>query len=193
MKKVKLLFIGAISLVVFGVLLPQPIQALLVMIDTPVKNYFMTHALSLCVIVGLIQGISEECGYYFVLKQISKREQSESLPFWYGLGRSLLHTLFDIGTIIVTFSNIWVFVFAIVSRMFSFAAMMKLTMIDFFSYQKKKILYLGLSVLLHAILNGILYAYELQILNVIANFDIWFMIVYSIIVIAVSSVICRKE
>ena len=34
MKKVKLLLIGAISLVVFGFLLPQPIQALLVIIDT---------------------------------------------------------------------------------------------------------------------------------------------------------------
>ena len=189
----KLLFIGAISLVVFGLLLPQPIQALLVMIDTPVKNFFMTHALSLCVVVGLIQGISEEGGYYFVLKQISKREQSKSLPFWFGLGRSSLHTLFDIGTIIVSFSNIWVFVFAIVSRMFSFAAMMKLTMIDYVSFQKKKVSYLGLSILLHAVLNGVLYAYELQKLNVIANFDIWFMIVYSVVVIVLSSVICRKE
>ena len=193
MKKVKLLFIGAISLVVFGLLLPQPIQALLVMIDTPVKNFFMTHALSLCVIVGLIQGISEEGGYYFVLKQISKREQSKSLPFWFGLGRSSLHTLFDIGTIIVAFSNIWIFVFAIVSRMFSFVAMMKLTMIDYVSFQKKKVSYLGLSILLHAVLNGVLYAYELQKLNVIANFDIWFMIVYSATVIVISSVICRKE
>ena len=193
MKKVKLLFIGAISLVVFGLLLPQPIQALLVIIDTPIKKYFVTQALSLCVVVGLIQGISEEGGYYFVIKQISKKEQSKSLPFWFGLGRSLLHTLFDIGTIIVAFSNIWVFVFAIVSRMFSFVAMMKLTMIDYFSYQKKKVLYLGLSILLHAILNGMLYAYELQIINVIANFDIWFMVVSSAVVIGISSGICRKE
>ncbi len=193
MKKVKLLFIGAISLVVFGLLLPQPIQAILVIIDTPIKNFFASHALSLCVIVGLIQGISEEGGYYFVLNRISKREQSKSLPFWFGLGRSLLHTLFDIGTIIVSFSNIWVFVFSIVSRMFSFAAMMKLTLIDYFAYQKKKIIYLVLSILLHVILNGMLYAYELRILNVIANFDIWFMIAYSIIIIAISSVICRKE
>ena len=141
MKKVKLLFIGAISLVVFGLLLPQPIQALLVIIDTPVKNFFVAHALSLCVVVGLIQGISEEGGYYFVLRQISKKEQLKSLPFWFGLGRSLLHTLFDIGTIIIAFSNIWVFVLAIVSRMFSFVAMMKLTMLDYFSYQKKKVSY----------------------------------------------------
>ena len=193
MKKVKLFFIGAISLVVFGVLLPQPIQALLVIIDTPIKIFFVVHALSLCVVVGLIQGISEECGYYFVLKHISKKEQSKSLPFWFGLGRSLLHTLFDVGTIIVAFSNIWVFVFAIVSRMFSFMAMMKLTMLDYFSYQKKKISYLVLSILLHAILNGMLYAHELQILNVTATFDIWFMIVYSVAVIVISSVICRRE
>ena len=91
MKKIKLLFIGALSLVVFGLLLPQPIQALLVIIDTPIKDFFVIHTLSLCIIVGMIQGISEECGYYFVLKQISKNEQLESLPFWFGLGRSLLH------------------------------------------------------------------------------------------------------
>ena len=91
MKKIKLLFIGAISLVVFGFLLPQPIQALLVIIDTPIKIFFVVHTLSLCIIVGIVQGISEECGYYFVIKQISKNEQLESLPFWFGLGRSLLH------------------------------------------------------------------------------------------------------
>ena len=193
MKKIKLLFIGALSLVVFGLLLPQPIQALLVIIDTPIKNFFVIHTLSLCIIVGIIQGISEECGYYFVLKQISKNEQLKSLPFWFGLGRSSLHTLYDIVSIIVTFTNIRVFIFSIVSRMFTFAAMMKLTKIDYLSYQKKKALFLGLSVLLHAILNGTLYAYELQLFNVTANFDIWFMLIYSIAVIVISSIICRKE
>ena len=95
--------------------------------------------------------------------------------------------------IIVTFTNIRVFIFSIVSRMFSFVAMMKLTKIYYLSYQKKKALFLGLSVLLHAILNGMLYAYELQLFNVTANFDIWFMLVYSIAVIVISSIICRKE
>ncbi len=193
MKKVKLLFIGAISLVVFGFILPQPIQALLVIIDTPIKNFFVIHTLSLCIIVGIIQGISEECGYYFVLKQISKNEQLKNFPFWFGLGRSLLHTLFDIGTIIVTFTNIGIFIFSIVSRMFGFVAMMQLTKIDYLSYQKKKVIFLGLSVLLHAILNGILYAYELQLFNAAANFDIWFMLVYSVAIIAISGIICRKE
>lgn len=193
MKKIKLLFIGALSLVVFGLLLPQPIQALLVIIDTPIKNFFVIHTLSLCIIVGIIQGISEECGYYFVLKQISKNEQLKSLPFWFGLGRSSLHTLYDIVTIIVTYTNIRVFIFSIVSRMFTFVAMMKLTKIDYLSYQKKKAVFLGLSVLLHAMLNGTLYAYELQLFNATANFDIWFMLVYSIAVIVISSIICRKE
>ena len=94
---------------------------------------------------------------------------------------------------IVTFTNIRIFIFSIVSRMFSFVAMMKLTKIDYLSYQKKKALFLGLSVLLHAILNGTLYAYELQLFNATANFDIWFMLIYSIAVIVISSIICRKE
>ncbi len=143
-------------------------------------------------IVGIIQGISEECGYYFALKRISNNEQLKSLPFLFGLGRSLLHALFDMGTIIISFTNISVFIFSIISRMFSFAAMMELTKIDYLSCQKKKALFLGLSVLLHAILNGTLYAYEIQLFNAAANFDIWFMIVYSTAVIAISSIICRK-
>ena len=95
--------------------------------------------------------------------------------------------------IIVTFTNIRVFIFSIVSRMFTFVAMMKLTKIDYLSYQKKKALFLGLSVLLHATLKGTLYAYELQLFNATANFDIWFMLVYSIAIIVISSIICRKE
>lgn len=192
MKKVKLFFIGAISLIVFALLLPQPIQALLVIIDTPAKEFFAVHQLSLCVIVGLIQGISEECGYYFVLKYI-KNDPPENTPFWFGLGRSALHTLFDIVTIIIAFSDIWVFILAIVSRIFCFAAMVELTKIDYFSYQRKKLLYLGLSVLLHASVNGVLYAHELQLFNAAANFDTWCILVFSITAIAVSSIISKKE
>lgn len=191
MKKVKFVLIGAISLVIFGLLLPQPLQALLVIVDTPFKKFFEIHTVILCVIVGLIQGISEECGYYFVLKHILKKEQNENLSFWFGLGRSLLHTIFDIVIIIGTFySNIWVFIFTIVARMFSFVAMMKLTMLDYLSCKKKKLLYLVLSILFHAILNGILYASELQL---IINFDIWFMIIYSLVIIIISSFIYKKE
>lgn len=79
------------------------------------------------------------------------------------------------------------------SRIFSFAAMVELTKIDYFSYQRKKVLYLGLSVLLHASLNGVLYAHELQLFNAAANFDTWCILVFSITAIAVSSIISKKE
>lgn len=77
--------------------------------------------------------------------------------------------------------------------MFSFAAMIELTRIDYLSYQRKKLLYLGLSVLLHALLNGVLYAYELKLFNAAANFDTWFILVFSITVIAVSGIVSKKE
>lgn len=61
MKKVKLLFTGAISLVVFGFLLPQPIQALLVI-----------HTLSLCMIVGIIQGMVSRMFSFAAMMELTK-------------------------------------------------------------------------------------------------------------------------
>lgn len=106
MKKHKIFFIGALSLIIFGLLLPQPIQALLVLVESPIKEFFETHSLLLCIIVGLIQGLSEECGYYFVFRTIFKNESSIKIPIFFGLGRSSLHTIFDIVTILMMHNNI---------------------------------------------------------------------------------------
>ena len=193
MKKMKLFFTGALSLIVFGLLLPQSIQALLVLFDTPIKDFFAIHTLSLCVIVGLIQGTSEECGYYWVLRTLSGKKQPEKAPFYFGLGRSSLHTLFDIGAVLFTFTSVWGCALAIISRMLSFEALMKLTMLDYLSYQKKSSLYLALSVLLHAVLNSVLYAYELNIINSTANFESWFIIIYSSIIIIFIALLYKKS
>ena len=64
----KYFFLGVISLVTFGLLLPQPIQAIL--IYSPLKTIFNNHLIVLCIIVGIIQAISEGCGYYFVMKNV---------------------------------------------------------------------------------------------------------------------------
>lgn len=46
---------------------------------------------------------------------------------------------------------------------------------------------------MHALLNGVLYAYDLQIFNVVANFDLWSILVFSIIVIAIPNIISKTE
>ncbi len=193
MKKHKIFFIGALSLIIFGLLLPQPIQALLVLVESPIKEFFETHSLLLCIIVGLIQGLSEECGYYFVLRTIFKNESSIKIPIFFGLGRSSLHTIFDIVTILMMHNNILNLLIAIFSRVIGFGALMGLTLIDYNSIIKKKKSYLILSVLLHAIMNGTLYAAELNLFKVNNNFDSLFMICFSCAVIIFSMLICRKD
>lgn len=42
MKKYKIFLIGVLSLLIFGLLLPQPIQALMVLVESPVKDFFFT-------------------------------------------------------------------------------------------------------------------------------------------------------
>ncbi len=193
MKKHKIFFIGALSLIIFGLLLPQPIQALLVLVESPIKEFFETHSLLLCIIVGLIQGLSEECGYYFVFRTIFKNESSIKIPIFFGLGRSSLHTIFDIVTILMMHNNILNLLIAIFSRVIGFGALMGLTLIDYNSIIKKKKSYLILSVLLHAIMNGTLYAAELNLFKVNNNFDSLFMICFSCAVIIFSMLICRKD
>lgn len=193
MKKHKIFFIGALSLIIFGLLLPQPIQALLVLVESPIKEFFETHSLLLCIIVGLIQGLSEECGYYFVFRTIFKNESSIKIPIFFGLGRSSLHTIFDSVTILMMHNNISNLLIAIFSRVIGFGALMGLTLIDYNSIIKKKISYLILSVLLHAIMNGTLYAAELNLFKVNNNFDSLFMICFSCAVIIFSMLICRKD
>lgn len=193
MKKHKIFFIGALSLIIFGLLLPQPIQALLVLVESPIKEFFEIHTLLLCIIVGLIQGLSEEYGYYFVLKRILKNENSIKIPIIFGLGRSSLHTIFDIGTILFMQNNIFNLLIAILSRVIGFVALIGLTLIDYNSIIKKKKSYLILSVLLHAIMNGTLYAAELNFIKVNNNFDSFFMICFSCTVIIISMLICRED
>lgn len=74
--KVKYFVAGMISLIVFGLLLPQPIQALFVY--TSLKSFFDSHLVLLCILVGAVQGISEECGYYIIMKKYIRKIKRKS-------------------------------------------------------------------------------------------------------------------
>lgn len=193
MKKYKIFLIGVLSLLIFGLLLPQPIQALMVLVESPIKDFFSRHSLLLCVAVGIIQGLFEEGGYYLVFRTMLKKEKSKETPIVFGLGRSSLHTIFDVGTILATRMSILDCLIAVVGRILSFGALMGLTLIDYKSITKKRVVYLALSIVLHAIMNGVLYANELELLNVNNNLDSVFMISFSCVVIMISVLICKNS
>lgn len=193
MKKYKIFLIGVLSLLIFGLLLPQPIQALMVLVESPIKDFFSRHSILLCVAVGIIQGLFEEGGYYLVFRTILKKEKSKETLIAFGLGRSGLHTIFDVGTIFATHMSILGCLIAIVGRILSFGALMGLTLIDYNSIIKKRKVYLALSVMLHSIMNGVLYANEIEFLNINNNFDSMFMISFSCVVIIISVLICKNS
>ncbi|MDD5950087.1 MAG: hypothetical protein PUC39_10250, partial [Lachnospiraceae bacterium] len=58
-----------------------PIQALMVLVESPIKDFFSRHSLLLCVAVGIIQGLFEEGGYYLVFRTILKKEKSNNPLF----------------------------------------------------------------------------------------------------------------
>lgn len=183
--------LGIISLIIFGLLLPQPIQALMVIVDSPIKNFFMQHAIILCITVGLLQGVSEECGYYFVIKKSLKEKFDDYVPFWFGLGRGLLHTIYDIGVVIASIHDISDGFIIISVRLIGMYALLYLTRLDYLSYRNNTVLFLLLSIIFHAVLNGVLYAKELELFVGNSMFDTWFMLVCSILIIVVSSIIWK--
>ena len=186
MKVKKYFIIGMISLIVFGVLLPQPIQALFVY--TPLKSYFDSHLVLLCLLVGVVQGISEECGYYAVMKKIYAKDKSKILPKWFGFGRALLHTMFDLCIVMFTVMSLGSRVIAIISRTVGGGALLALTHLDFMAIKNKRLSILVISVVLHWIMNGMVYANELELLHFS---DSLFIAGYSIVVIILSELIWR--
>ena len=184
--KVKYFITGIISLIIFGVLLPQPIQALF--IYTPLKSFFDSHLVILCILVGVVQGVSEECGYYVIMKKIYNRDKKEILPFWFGLGRGVFHLLFDICSVVFVMTSFGSCMVAIVSRLISLGALLVLTNLDYIAFKNKRIFILGISILLHSAMNGLIYANELELLHFS---DSLFIFGYSVFVIIVGSIIMR--
>jgi uncharacterized membrane protein YhfC len=193
MKKYKIFLIGVLSLLVFGLLLPQPIQAFMVLVESPIKDFFSQHSLLLCVAVGITQGLSEEGGYYLVFRTMLKKEKSLKTPIIFGLGRSSLHTIYDFVIIFATSMSVFSCLIAVGARLLNFGAMMGLTLIDYISITKKRVVYLVLSIVLHAIVNGVIYANELELLNGNNNFESMCMICFSCVVIIISVLICKNS
>ena len=184
--KIKYFVAGMISLIVFGLLLPQPMQALFVY--TSLKSFFDSHLVLLCILVGAVQGVSEECGYYIIMKKIYKKDKKEILPFGVGLGRGVLHTIFDIGSVVFVMTSLGSGMVAIIFRLIGLGALLVLTNLDFIAFKNNRIYILGISILLHLVMNGAIYANELELLHFS---DSLFIFCYSAFVIVLGGIIMR--
>ena len=180
-----------ISLIIFGLVLPQPLQALFIFIS-PIKEFFSNHKISLCIIVGLIQGICEEGGYYLIFRYKLKQYNSRQLPILFGIGRSgleLLYNIIFIFTIGTSFSSL---IIILIARIFGFGGTIGLSILDYAATQPKKKYLLYISIILHAVMNSVLYAMELGLLPSEINIESYFMILFSIVIMLISLFIYIK-
>lgn len=166
--------------------MPQPIQALFVY--TSLKSFFDSHLVLLCILVGAVQGVSEECGYYIIMKKIYKKDKKEILPLGFGLGRGVLHTIFDIGSVVFVMTSLGSGMVAIIFRLIGLGALLVLTNLDFIAFKNNRIYILGISILLHLVMNGAIYANELELLHFS---DSLFIFCYSAFVIVLGGIIMR--
>lgn len=193
MKKIKLFMTGAVSFVIFGFFLMQPIQAAFVTFDSPIKYFFYMHQVLLCLAYGFLQGIIEEGGCYLVFRNITKSDENCDVPFWFGLGRSTFYTALEFITIFIMFNNGWDICVAIVARIVGFGALVQLTKVDYVAYYEKAPKYLIHGMMLRFVFNAFMYAFKLGIVEVVPGFQSWFVILYSLIVYCMGITFCPRS
>ncbi|MGL5352012.1 MAG: YhfC family glutamic-type intramembrane protease, partial [Clostridium sp.] len=143
MKKYYPVIVGVVSLIIFGLILPQPFTALLVLVESPVKEFIVNHPLLLCIAVGLIQGVSEECGYYWVFNTKLKKYRSPNTALLFGIGRSSLELLYNLIILITLQSSTFNAVLIVVARIIGFGGTIGLSIFDFSAARNNKKYLLG--------------------------------------------------
>lgn len=122
---------GVVSLIIFGIILPQPFQELLVLVESPVKEFVFNNPLMLCIIVGLIQGGCEECGYYWMFKRGLKNYKSPNTALLCGIGRSGLELLYNLIILITLQYSGFTAVLMVVAILVAFGGTVGLSVFDF--------------------------------------------------------------
>lgn len=187
------ILLGAISLVIFGLILSNGIQALFIAIDWPVSQFLLSSPLLLCIFVGLVQGICEEAGYYYVFSHQLKTWTGWKTPLLFGVGRSGLHLIFDVSIIISIGYSATQFIVALCLVLLLNIALFGLTIMDYTASRIHRLKWLcGLAIIIHAIMNGGLYAMEIDYISAGINDSDVFKVFISILVIAIAFMIYKK-
>ena len=188
------ILLGAISLIIFGIILSNGIQALFIVLEWPGSQFMLSSPLLLCLFVGLVQGICEEVGYYYVFSHQLKTWTGWKTPLLFGVGRSGLHLIFDIAIIISIGYSANQFLISLCIVLLLNMALFGLSIMDYTASRIHRLKWLcGLAIIIHAILNGGLYAMEIEYISVSINGSNIFKMCISIFVIAIAFIIYKKN
>lgn len=188
------ILLGAISLIIFGLILSNGIQALFIAMDWPASQFLLSSPLLLCIFVGLVQGICEEVGYYYVFNHQLKTWTGWKAPLLFGVGRSGLHLIYDISIIISIEYSANQFLISLCIVLLSNMALFGLSIMDYTASRIHRLKWLcGLAIIIHAIMNGGLYAMEIDYISAGTNHSNIFKVCISIFVIVIAFMIYKKN
>ncbi|KOP66985.1 hypothetical protein AMS62_18360 [Bacillus sp. FJAT-18019] len=187
------ILLGIISLIIFGLVLSNGIQALFLLVDWPVSQFLYATPLILCIFVGLIQGICEEAGYYYVFSRHLKTWKGWKTPLLFGVGRSGLHLIFDISSIIAIGYSTNQILLSVVIVLVSNIGLFGLSIMDYTASRIHRFKWLcGLAIIIHTIMNGGLYAMEIGYISAGINVSNMFRVSMSLLAVVIAFIIYKK-
>ena len=187
------ILVGAVSLIIFGLIVPNGIQALFILVDWSASQFLLSAPLLFCLFVGVVQGVCEEAGYYYVFRHPLKAWTGWKTPLLFGAGRSGLHLIVDVSILLSIGYSANQFLLALGILLISSIALFGLTIMDYTASRIHRLKWLcGLAIIIHAIMNGGLYAMEIDYISADLSEINLFKVCISIFVIAIAVMIYKR-
>ena len=191
--KLKSYLAGIISLLLFGLLLAQSMEAVCVTdyVSWPVSRYLSGHPLGLSILCGMIAGLSEEAGYYLVFKYFLKERKNWNIPLFFGLGRGVTEAVFYLMISSAGLSVKELLYPHICLRLISIGAVIGLSILDYIAVDQTKWI-LAISVSIHAIMNTFSFAAGREIIHVSQRMENGYSMTVSFSAMIITYLIYRK-
>lgn len=111
--------IGAVTFLLFAIVIEKPLQALVISLDSPVSQFVNARPVLWGIIVGLFPGVFEETGRLVAFKTVLRKRKQRETGLSHGIGHGGFEAMFILGITYIEY-----FVFAIMLNQGSFVEQM---------------------------------------------------------------------
>ena len=91
------ILVGAITFLLFALILEKPLQALVISIDHPVSRFLFAHPVIISLVTAAFAGVFEETGRLFAFKTILRKRKNKETSISYGIGHGGFEVMLILG------------------------------------------------------------------------------------------------
>ncbi|MCR4647730.1 MAG: YhfC family intramembrane metalloprotease [Lachnospiraceae bacterium] len=91
------ILVGAVTFILFALILEKPLQALVISIDHPVKRFLYDNPVLLSLVAALFAGVFEETGRFAAYKTILRKRTNKETSISYGIGHGGIEVMLIMG------------------------------------------------------------------------------------------------